>query len=454
MTDPSTKVVVIGGDAAGMSAAAQASRGRISTRIVVFERSSYTSVAAAGLPYVVAGSVHDTTRVVARTPQEHRANGIDVRLDHEVVGIDLEARTVEARSTVEGTSVVEGFDQLVIATGAEPVRPRLPGIDAGGVTGIQTIPDAELIGSIIRERSPRRAVVVGGGYIGVEMAEALLDRGLEVTLVERLPQLMPTLDPDMADLVSAGLGRLGVVVHTGAEVDGFEVGPDGWVRTVSTAAGQFPADLVVMGLGVRPAAFIAAEAGITIGSTGAIATDARMSTDVEGVWAAGDCAESLHRVTGRPTWVALGTHANKHGRVVGLNIGGTHARFPGVIGTAVTRIGELEVGRTGLGEAEAITAGFDAVSATIEGETRADYYPGAAPVSVKVVAERGSGRMLGAQIVGGEGSAKRIDALAVAVWSGMTTEEYSQLDLGYAPPLSPVWDPTLIAARLTGRAVR
>lgn len=454
MTDLPTKVVVIGGDAAGMSAAAQAGRGRRPTEIVVFERSGFTSVAAAGLPYVVAGAVDDLSKVVARTPEEHRANGINLRLEHDVVGIDLAARVVEAYSTADGATVREGFDQLVIATGASPIRPPLPGIDGNGVTGIQTIPDARVIESIIRHRSPRRAVVVGGGYIGVEMAEALIDRGIRVTLVERLPQLMPTMDGDMAGLVADGLVSMGVSVRTDAEVHGFEIASDGWVRAVSTDAGDLPADLVVMGLGVRPNTDVAATAGITIGRTGAIATDARMATDVAGVWAAGDCAESLHRVTRRPTWVALGTHANKHGRVVGLNIGGTHARFPGVLGTAVTRIGDIEVARTGLGEREAVSAGFDFRSTTIEGETRAEYYPGAAPVSVKVTAERRSGRMLGAQIVGGPGSAKRIDALAVAIWNGMTADEFSQLDLGYTPPLSPVWDPTLIAARLTARAAR
>lgn len=452
--DQRTRVVVIGGDAAGMSAAAQVSRGRTPAEVVVFERSAFTSVAAAGLPYVVSGAIGDTSKVVARTPQEHRANGIDVRLEHDVTGVDVHARTVTAHSIRDGATVVEGFDHLVIATGASPIRPPLPGIGADGVMGIQTIPDAVMIDDIIRRRAPRRAVVVGGGYIGVEMAEALIDRGMEVVIVERLPHLMPTLDADMADLVRGGLESMGVEVHTEAAVTEFEVGPDGWVRAVVTERDSLPADLVVMGLGVRPNVSVAEDAGIGIGSTGGIATDARMQTDTEGIWAAGDCAESLHRVTRRPTWVALGTHANKHGRVVGLNIGGTHARFPGVVGTAVTRLGDMEVARTGLNEHEAASAGFDSVSRVIEGETRADYYPDAAAVSVKVVAERRSGRLLGAQIVGGPGSAKRIDALAVAIWNEMTADDFSQLDLGYTPPLSPVWDPTLIAARLTARVAR
>jgi NADPH-dependent 2,4-dienoyl-CoA reductase/sulfur reductase-like enzyme len=206
----------------------------------------------------------------------------------------------------------------------------------------------------------------------------------------------------------------------------------------------------VMGLGARPNVSLAADAGITVGSSGAIGADARMSTSVDGVWAAGDCAESFHRVSRRPAWIALGTHANKQGRVVGLNVSGSHARFPGVIGTAVTKVGATEIGRTGLTEREAAAAGFDATASSIEGTSRAHYYPDGADMTVKVVAERSSGRMLGAQIVGGAEAAKRIDALAVAVWNEMTVDEFGQLDLGYAPPFSPVWDPTLVAARITG----
>jgi NADPH-dependent 2,4-dienoyl-CoA reductase/sulfur reductase-like enzyme len=204
---------------------------------------------------------------------------------------------------------------------------------------------------------------------------------------------------------------------------------------------------VVLGLGVRPNVALARDAGITIGPSGAIATDDHMATSAPGVWAAGDCAESFHRVSRRPASIALGTHANKQGRVVGINLSGGDAAFPGVIGTAVTKVSDLEIGRTGLNEREAAAAGLDTVSGTVEGSSRAHYYPDSAPMTVKVVAQRGTGRMLGAQIVGGPDTAKRIDALAVAIWNEMTVDDYAQLDLGYAPPLSPVWDPTLIAAR-------
>ncbi len=449
-----TRVVVIGGDAAGMSAAAQASRGAEKVDLLVFEKGRYTSFAACGLPYFVGGVVTDASALVARTPEQHRANGIDVRTAHEVVAIDTDCREVEVRSLDDDRTFREPFDHLVIATGASPIRPPFPNIEAHGVVGIQTIPDALALDEIIRTRKPRRAVVVGGGYIGLEMVEALLRRGLTVTVVEKLAQPMTTLDPDMGARVADGLRRLGVDLRLGVGVESFETDAEGWVRRVVTDAGAVETDVVVLGLGVRPNVRLAADAGIAVGPSGAIATDARMGTSVPGIWAAGDCVESVHRVSGRPVSIALGTHANKQGRVVGLNVSGGHARFPGVIGTAVTKVEALEVGRTGLNEREATAAGFDAVADVIEGTSRAGYYPDGAPLAVKVVAERGSGRMLGAQIVGGTEAAKRVDALAVAVWNEMTVDEFSQLDLGYAPPFSPVWDPTLIAARRTGERAR
>lgn len=445
-----TKLVVIGGDAGGMSAAARADRGSEPVEVVVFERGRFTSYAACGLPYLVGGLVPDADDLVARSPEEHREHGIDVRMGHEVAAINTTERFVEAHDLDGGSTIRESYDHLLIATGASPIRPPFDNIDGKGITGIHTIPDALAIDEIIRTRSPKRAVVVGGGYIGLEMVEALVARGLQVTLVEKLDAPMATLDPDMGARVADGIRDLGAELQLGVGVEGFELDDQGWVTAVATESGELPADLVVMGLGVRANVALADEAGIAIGPSGAIATDARMSTRTDGVWAAGDCVESLHRVSQKPVSIALGTHANKQGRVVGMNVSGTPARFPGVIGTAVTKVGAVEIGRTGLNEREAAEAGFDAVARAIEGGTRAGYYPDSAKLTVKVVAERTTGRMLGAQIVGGAESAKRIDALAVAVWNEMTVEAFSQLDLGYAPPFSPVWDTPLIAARLTG----
>jgi NADPH-dependent 2,4-dienoyl-CoA reductase/sulfur reductase-like enzyme len=448
------RFVVIGGDAAGMSAAAQATRGAEPVEVVVFERGDHTSYAACGLPYFVGGLVERSEQLVARSPEQHRKNGIDVRTRHEVIAIDADARRVRVRRLDDGGEIGEAYDHLLVATGATPVRPPLPGIDAHGVSGIQTIPDAVAIDAVLRDRAPRRAVVVGASYIGLEMVEAFLRRGLDVSVVEQLPQPMSTLDPDMGALVADAVRGQGADLRLGVSVQGFEVGDDGWVRAVATDDGEIAADIVVMGLGVRPNAGLAADAGIRIGESGAIGTDARMATSTDGVWAAGDCAESFHRVSRRGVSIALGTHANKQGRVVGLNVTGTHARFPGVIGTAITKVGPLEIARTGLSMREADAAGFDAVGTTIDGSSRAHYYPDAAAMSVKVVAERATGRMLGAQIVGGAEAGKRIDTLAVAVWQEMTVDEFAQLDLAYAPPFSPVWDPTLIAARKTGERAR
>lgn len=448
------RLAVVGGDAAGMSAAAVARRRAPADRleVVAFERGPYTSYAACGLPYLVADVVPAPEDLVARSPEEHRARGVDVRTHHEVVAVDLSARRLTVVDRSPGTTpreLVEPFDELVIATGATPIRPDLPGVDAHGVHGIQTLSDGIALRRHVDEHrhAAQRAVVVGGGYIGLEMAEALHIRGLAVTIVEMAPQPMSTLDPDMGELVAGAIRRLGIELRTGTAVEGFEADRDGHVRGVVTAAGTIPADLVVLGIGVRPNSALARDAGVPVGGTGGIRTDRRMATPVEGVWAAGDCVETFHRVSRRPVAIALGTHANKQGRVVGTNVTGGRATFGGVIGTAVTKVCDYEIGRTGLNEREAGAAGFEHVAATIEASTRAHYYPGASPIHVKVVAERRSGRLLGAQIIGREGAAKRIDVLAAAVWNEMTVEDFSQLDLGYAPPFSPVWDPTLVAAR-------
>jgi NADPH-dependent 2,4-dienoyl-CoA reductase/sulfur reductase-like enzyme len=446
-----SRVVIIGGDAAGMSAAAQASRSGADIELVVFERSEHTSYAACGLPYFVAGLITDSDKLVARSPEQHRANGIDVRTGHEVVSIDTVQRHVVVRNLATGTETTEPFDQLVIATGASAVRPPFTNIDARGVMNIKVIPDAVAIEEILRDRSPRRAVVVGAGYIGLEMAEAFMLRGLEVTILERLDQPMATLDADMAAELADGIRGLGIDLRLGVSVTGFEVDADGWVTAVTTDAGVVPTDLVVMGLGVRANSQLASDAGIAVGPSGAIATDEQMLTSVPGIYAAGDCAESFHRISKRPVSIALGTHANKQGRVVGINISGGDLRFPGVIGTAVTKIGHIEIGRTGLTMVEAADAGLDAVASKITAGSRAHYYPDGAPMTVKIVSERNTGRMLGAQIVGGPEAAKRIDTLAIAIWNEMTVDDFSQTDLGYAPPFSPVWDPILTAARTKAR---
>ncbi|QGN47073.1 FAD-dependent oxidoreductase [Micromonospora sp. WMMD558] len=445
------RLIVIGGDAAGMTAASQARRrrGPDELEIVAFERGHYTSYSACGIPYWISGVVPDPEQLIARDPETFRSDfHIDVRLRHEVTAIDLDRREVVARDLEGGGEVRERFDSLMYATGATPIKPDWARTDVAGVFGVQTLDD----GAALREwleaaPKPRNAVVVGGGYIGVEMAEAILRRGLSVTLIERAEQPMSTVDPDMAELVSDAMRSLGVQIRTGLSVIGLEE-RDGRVSAVVTTEGPVPADVVVLGLGVRPNVGLAEAAGLPIGPSGAIRVDRRMRVPgVEDVWAAGDCVESLHRVSGMPVHMPLGTYANKQGRVAGINIGDGYATFPGVIGTSVTKVCDLEVGRTGLRERDAVASGFEFVSVIAQSTNRAGYFPGARPMAVKLIAEKTSGRLLGAQIVGWSEAAKRIDPLAVALWNKMTVDDMTALDLGYAPPFAPAWDPVLIAAR-------
>ncbi|MEU1751740.1 FAD-dependent oxidoreductase [Micromonospora matsumotoense] len=445
------RLIVVGGDAAGMAAASQARRRRgvDDLEIVAFERGHFTSYSACGIPYWISGLVEERDALIARDPATFRDDfAIDVRLRTEVTGIDLDRRQVTARRLDDGGEVREPFDTLMYATGSVPNLPDWVTADVDGIFGIQTLDDAAgLRGWLDATPAPRRAVVVGGGYIGVEMAEALIQRGLAVTLVERAEQPMATVDEDMASLVAEAMRGLGIEIRSGTTVSGVEQ-RDGRVSAVLTPAGPVPADVVVLGLGVRPNTALAAAAGLPLGPTGGVRVDRRMRVaGVPGVWAAGDCVETLHRVTGMSVHIPLGTHANKQGRVAGINIGGGYATFPGVIGTAVTKVCDLEVGRTGLRERDATAAGFEFVSVIAESTNRAGYYPGAEPMTVKLIAERPTGRLLGAQIVGRSEAAKRIDALAVALWNEMTVDEMTALDLGYAPPFAPVWDPVLIAAR-------
>ncbi|MCI3224515.1 FAD-dependent oxidoreductase [Streptomyces sp. NP-1717] len=452
------RLVVIGGDAAGMSAASQARRfkGPEELEIVAFERGDFASYSACGIPYWVGGDVERRDDLVARTPQEHRERAIDLRMRTEVLEIDTGGRRVRARDLDSGSETWTGFDKLVIATGARPIRPPLPGIDAPGVHGVQTLGDGQaLIETLTRTSGGGRAVVVGAGYIGVEMAEALLKRGYEVTVLHRDEQPMATLDPDMGRLVHEAMDGLGITTVGGAAVTKILTGDDGRVRAVATDGAEYPADVVVLGIGVRPETALAEAAGLPLGPHGGLLTDLSMRVrGHEDIWAGGDCVEVLDLITGTTRHIALGTHANKHGQVIGANVGGGYGTFPGVVGTAVSKVCDREIARTGLREKDARAAGLQYVSATIESTGTAGYLPGARLMTVKMLAERRTGRLLGVQIVGGEGAAKRVDIAAVALTARMTVEQMTALDLGYAPPFSPVWDPVLVAARKATAAVR
>ncbi|MGI5348229.1 FAD-dependent oxidoreductase [Streptomyces sp. CA-250714] len=460
------RMVVIGGDATGMSAAAQARRLKSpdELEIVAFERGGFSSYSACGIPYWVAGDVAERDKLIARSPEEHRSRGIDLRMRTEAVELDVDGQRVRVRE--EGTERWVGYDQLVLATGAVPVRPPLPGIDAEGVYGVQTLDDGQQLLDALEQRvepgsttgdgaARRRAVVVGAGYIGVEMAEAFVRRGYAVTVLEKAEQPMSTLDPDMGKLVHEAMCSMGIETVLGAAVTEVLTDARGRARAVATEDAEYPADVVVLGLGVKPATELAREAGLPLGESGGLLTDLAMRVrGRQNIWAGGDCVEVLNLVSGRAQHVPLGTHANKHGQIIGANIGGGYATFPGVVGTAVSKVCDLEIARTGLLEAQAAAVGLRFASVVIESTTRAGYYPGTRPIHVKMIAEHRSGRLLGVQIVGRENAGKRVDIAAVALHAAMTVEQMTALDLGYAPPFSPVWDPVLIAARKAAAAVR
>jgi NADPH-dependent 2,4-dienoyl-CoA reductase/sulfur reductase-like enzyme len=445
MTD---RLVVIGGDAAGMSAAMQVRRRQPDRKIVVLEKGRWTSYSACGIPYLVGGSVGELDDLVARSPATFRdEHDVDVRLGHEARAVDLDRREVEAWDANAGETVRVGFDTLHIATGARPLRPDLPGIDHPMVHGVQTLDDAAALEAEVEGGDVRRVAVVGGGYIGLEMAEAFVQRGARVTLVEAADQLMPTLDADVAAPLVGALEGLGIDVRLGTPLESVEDG------AIVAGGERLDTDLVVLGLGTRPNSDLAAGAGVEVGVKGAVRVDRRQRTSADGVWAAGDCCESFHLVARAPVHIALGTVANKQGRVAGINIAGGYAAFPGALGTAVTKVCSIEIGRTGLSLREAEHYGFAAVEASVEGESRAGYLPERKRITIKALAEVGTGRLLGAQIVGQEGTAKRIDVMATAIQAGMTAEQVVELDLGYAPPFGPVWDPVHMVARGLLRAL-
>ena len=447
-----SRLVVIGGDAAGMSAASQARRRRPreDLEIVAYERSNWVSYSACGEPYHVAGYVDPLEALVARTPEQFARQDIDVHTRHEVVAIDIDNRSVSVRDLNGDRTFSQEFDQLMIATGAAPVRPGIVGSDLPGVHELRTLDDAAALRTLA-DRGPDDVVIVGGGYVGLEAAEAFHAQGWNVTVVTSGDHVLDkTIHSELGQKVVDEMRLRGIEVVLNTRVECLN-GTDR-VTSVGCTDVTYPASVVVLGLGSRPEVDIAKAAGVPLGPTGAIAVDERQRTHIEGVWAGGDCAEALHRITGKPVNIHLGTIANKAGRVAGINLGGDDAVFPGVLGTAITKVCDIEISVTGLRLHEAIEEGFDAVEASASGTTTAGYYPGAADITISVVAERQTGRLIGAEIVGGAGSAKRIDVFATAMWANMTVQDLAWVDLAYAPPFSGVWDLIHIAARNAARA--
>jgi len=443
------RLAVIGGDAAGMSAASAARRRDPDLEILAFERGPYTSFSACGIPYFVAGMLEHADVLISRSPEEFREQGIDVRMHTEVEGIDLDARTLTVRDLQGKRTYEEGFDRLVYATGAEAVAPPIEGAEV--TEPVRTVDAGERFRSQLQRRNEHRSVVIGASYLGLEMAEAMVKRGMDVTLIDVTDQVMGTMDPEMAAHVQQAAESEGVRVLLSTTVEEICRDEDGRPTSVRTSEEEIATDHVVLSTGVKPATKLAEEAGLEVGASGALRTDDHQRC-ADGVWAAGDCVESHHRILERGVNIQLGTHANKQGRIAGINATGGDIAFPGVIGTAVSKICRYEVARTGVSAREAADAGIPTAEATIKATNKAAYYPGAGPIWVKLVVEPGTGRMLGGQIVGEEGAAKRIDVLATCIWTGMRAADFELLDLSYAPPFSGVYDPLLIAARRAAQA--
>jgi len=432
-----------------MSAAAKARRTDRNLEIIVYEKGSFISYAACGMPYWLAGDIASHDKLIVRNPEQMRRQGIQVAIHHEVTAIDPEARTVTVRDLENDTSFTQAYDRLVLGTGARPAWPASGPTNLSGVFGLRSLESGLALQQFLEEKTPQRAVLVGGGYIAIEMAETFRRLGLDVTMMVRSGKVLrSTLDDDMRELVEAELARYGVRVVTGTltTLEG-----DEHVTAAVGSEARYPCDLVLMGLGARPNVELAKAAGVTLGPTGAIATDAYMRTNLPDVYAAGDCCEVLNLVTGKPAYIPLGSTANKQGRVAGENAAGGQARFGSVVGTMVVRCFNLVVASTGLTAARAAAAGFKIQETMVRAKDISHYFPGASDIHVKLVVDSSRDRLLGGQIVGCRGVAKRIDVLATALYNRMSISELRQLDLSYAPPFAPVWDPILVAANVAAK---
>ncbi len=446
------RIVIVGSVAAGTSAGAKARRNTEDAQIVIYERDADISYSGCGIPYFVGGEVDRIGTLAPRDPAWFASRyGIDVRTRHDVTEVDPSARTVAVRDLDGGGTFTDHYDHLVLATGVSPVVPALPGVGSAGVFTVRTMRDARALRDWIEDREVARAVVVGAGFIGLEMVEQLMHRGIATTLVEQQPQVMPPLDPDVAHRVAESVRGHGVDLRLDATLAAVEGDP---ATTVVLGSGErIQADLVVLSVGVRPNVDLAAQAGVALGPSGAIAVDDRMATNVPGVWAVGDVAESFSAITGAPLWRPLGSTANKMGRIAGDAITGGPLTHRGILGTGIFRAFDQTVAQTGLTEREATDQGFDVVILHNIKPDRSEYL-GGREMLIKAIADRATGRVLGAQIVGPQGVDKRIDVLATAITFGARAADLFHLDLAYAPPFATTKDPVLYTGMALDNALR
>lgn len=438
------RFVVIGGDAAGMSAASRAQRNNPEIEVIVLEQGQDVSYSACNIPYNIADPNREIDDLVVRSASAFREKQrIDLRTGHRVDRIDRAAKIVHGTST-EDIPFSVAYDQLLIATGSRPIRPKIGGMDMPGVFVVKNLEDGRGIKSFLASRTIRRAVIIGMGYIALEMAEALSERGIQVDMIKPRQGLLPWLDPTLSQQVRAHLEGHGVGLYDGRPIERIIADGD-HLQVVSTPL-LLDCDMVLVAVGVKPNAELAHEAGLELGVDGSISVDHHLRTSDPAIFAAGDCADSYHLVTGGKTWIPLALRANRAGWAVADTVCGKPMGLPGVAGTAVFKVFEMQVARSGLSTAEATEAGFDAVTVQIKSKSRAGIYPGAQPIFVSMVGDRSTGRLLGAQMVGVDQVAHRINAVAVALLAQMGVADFCQSDLAYAPPFGPTWDPLLVAA--------
>jgi len=443
-----TKLVIIGGVAAGASAAAKARRCNEDAEIVLFEKGSEISYATCGLPYYLSGIIGKRDALLITTPSFFKKRfHVDVRTRHEVVKIDRSAKAVVVRNLATGELAEETYDKLVMATGSSVIIPPIPGADLPFVFTLKTLEDTDRVFAHLETKQPRTAVVIGGGLIGMEAVENLAHKGTKVSVVEFMPQVLSFLDVEMANIVQEQLQLKGVDLYLSEKVTAIEhENNQGWVQT--NKGRKLPADLVIMSVGIRPNTKLAQEAGLSLGLTGGIAVNAFMQTGDPDIYAGGDCVESLHLVTGKPALFPMGSAANKQGRAAGANAMGRRIQIKGFTGTVIVKVFDLAVAKTGLSEQEAVDEGFSPLVTYVIESHHAGYYPGAKAVRIKTVADRCTGRLLGAQVIGKEGVDKRIDVMATAIYNEMSMEDLLQLDLAYAPPYSSARDPIIVVGAL------
>lgn len=440
------KVVIIGGVAGGATAAARLRRLDESAQIIVLERSGYVSYANCGLPYFVGGVITDRRKLTLQTPESfHNRFRIDVRVRQEAVRIDREAKAVEIRNLETGEVYREDYDKLILSPGAHALVPNLPGIDNERIFTLRTVEDTFKVHGFVEDERPASAVVVGAGFIGLEMAENLRDRGMDVTVVQRGGHVMPTLDPDMAAIAHNHLRSHGVKLLLNSDVTGFEGRADGTIQTNLAEANPLVADMVVLAVGVAPESALARDAGLALGMRGSIKVDGHMLTSDPNIYAVGDAVQVKNFVTGQDALIALAGPANKQGRIAADNICGIDSSFTGSQGSSVLKLFDLTIATTGLTESAAKASGIDAGQVILSPASHATYYPGAGSMTMKVLFERGGGRILGAQIIGTDGADKRIDVIATAIRANMTASDLTELDLAYAPPYSSAKDPVNMA---------